>query len=202
MVYRFKVWFENNEDVVRWIDLKPSQTFLDFHKVILDSVSFDQKELSSFYISDGQWKRHFEIMMEDMTQDDSDEALPVILLKDAKLRDYINDPHQRFIFVYDYLANWTFHCELISIEETKTTLNYPAVIKSEGIAPRQREDNKFKLLDDNEFDELAAKILASKGIQNELTAEFGGLEVADNENSDDDDEFSDSENDLSEESDF
>jgi len=137
-----------------------------------------------------------------MTQDDSDEALPVILLKDAKLRDYINDPHQRFIFVYDYLANWTFHCELISIEETKTTLNYPAVIKSEGIAPRQREDNKFKLLDDNEFDELAAKILASKGIQNELTAEFGGLEVTDNENSDDDDEFSDSENDLSEESDF
>jgi hypothetical protein len=35
------------------------------------------------------------------------------------------------------------------------------------------------MLDDNEFDALAAKILASKGIKNELTAELIELEVDD-----------------------
>ena len=34
MIYRFKVWFEDLEDVVRWIDIKPSHSFLDFHNVI------------------------------------------------------------------------------------------------------------------------------------------------------------------------
>ena len=38
MVYRFKVWFENNDEVIRWIDIKPSQTFLDFHNAIQDAI--------------------------------------------------------------------------------------------------------------------------------------------------------------------
>lgn len=40
------------------------------------------------------------------------------------------------------------------------------------------------MLDDNEFDALAAKILAAKGIKNELDQELSELEVDD----DDDDE--------------
>jgi ethanolamine utilization cobalamin adenosyltransferase len=64
------------------------------------------------------------------------------------------------------------------------------LFKSEGKAPRQREDSKFKMLDDNEFDALAAKILASKGIKNELTDELSELEV------DDDGEDEEDENEL------
>ena len=51
-------------------------------------------------------------------------------------------------------------------------MSYPCVFRSEGKAPRQREDSKFKMLDDSEFDAIAAKILANKGIKNELTEEF------------------------------
>ncbi len=189
MVYRFKVWFENNDEVIRWLDIKPSQTFLDFHNAIQDAIGFDKKELASFYISDGKWKRMFEIMLEDMTDgDENEDALPVVTMNQAKLRDYINDPHQRFIYVTDYLANWTLLIELLSIEESSKDLIYPRLFRSEGKAPRQREDSKFKMLDDNEFDALAAKILASKGIQNELTQEFSELET-DATDEDDDDEF-------------
>lgn len=189
MVYRFKVWFENNDEVIRWIDIKPSQTFLVFHNAIQDAIGFDKKELASFYISDSKWKRLFEIMLEDMTDgDDNEDALPVVTMNQAKLRDYINDPHQRFIYVTDYLANWTLLIELLSIEESSKDLIYPRLFRSEGKAPRQREDSKFKMLDDNEFDALAAKILASKGIQNELTQEFSELET-DATDEDEDDEF-------------
>lgn len=189
MVYRFKIWFENNDEVIRWIDIKPSQTFLDFHNAIQDAIGFDKKELASFYISDSKWKRLFEIMLEDMTDgDDNEDALPVVTMNQAKLRDYINDPHQRFIYVTDYLANWTLLIELLSIEESSKDLIYPRLFRSEGKAPRQREDSKFKMLDDGEFDVLAAKILASKGIQNELTQEFSELET-DAADEDEDDEF-------------
>jgi hypothetical protein len=189
MVYRFKVWFENNDEVIRWIDIKPSQTFSDFHNAIQDAIGFDKKELASFYISDSKWKRLFEIMLEDMTDgENGDDDLPVVTMVQAKLRDYINDPHQRFIYVSDYLANWTMLIELLSIEESSKDLIYPRLFRSEGKAPRQREDSKFKMLDDSEFDALAAKILASKGIQNELTQEFSALET-DAEEEEDDDEF-------------
>jgi hypothetical protein len=67
------------------------------------------------------------------------------------------------------------------------------LVKSEGKSPRQREDSKFKMLDDSEFDVIAAKILASKGIQNELTAEFNSLEQEGVDSDDDEDEFSDDE---------
>ena len=186
MVYRFKVWFENFDEVIRWIDIKPSSSFKDFHEIIQDSIGFDKKELASFYISDSRWKRLFEIMLEDMTDGDgdSDDALPVVTMTQARLRDYVNDPHQRFIYVSDYLANWTLLCELISIEESKPNVAYPLIHKSEGKAPRQREDSKFKMLDDSEFDALAAKILASKGIKNDLTEEFNQFGIDEEDETD------------------
>ena len=115
MVYRFKVWFENFDEVIRWIEIKPSSSFKEFHDIIQDSIGFDKKELASFYVSDTRWKRLFEIMLEDMTDGDgdSDDALPVVTMAQARLRDYVNDPHQRFIYVSDYLANWTLMCELV-----------------------------------------------------------------------------------------
>jgi len=188
MVYRFKIWFENQEDIIRWIDAKPSTTFFDFHNAIQDAIGFDKKELASFYVSDAKWKRLFEIMLEDMSDiEGSEDEIPVILMQNAKLREYVNDPHQRFIYVSDYLANWTLNIELLSIADSDPKLTYPNLFKSEGKAPRQREDSKFKLLDDNEFDALAAKILATKGIKNELTAELSELEV-DEDDSEDEDE--------------
>lgn len=188
MVYRFKIWFENQEDIIRWVDAKPSTTFFDFHNAIQDAIGFDKKELASFYVSDAKWKRLFEIMLEDMSDNEgSEDEIPVILMQNAKLREYVNDPHQRFIYVSDYLANWTLNIELLSIADSDPKLTYPNLFKSEGKAPRQREDSKFKLLDDNEFDALAAKILATKGIKNELTAELSELEV-DEDDSEDEDE--------------
>jgi hypothetical protein len=167
MIYRFKIWFEDIEDVVRWVDLKPSHTFLDFHNIVQESIGFDKKELASFYISDNKWRKLMEISLEDMHMGDEDESQqPAVLMKDSRMRDFINDPHQRFIYITDYVANWVLMCELLTIADEQPKKEYPLVFKSEGKAPRQREDSKFKMLDDNEFDALAAKILAAKGAKN------------------------------------
>lgn len=166
MIYRFKVWFEDLEDVVRWIDIKPSHSFLDFHYAIQDSIGFDKKEPTSFYISDDKWRKLFEICLDDMGMSDSENPEPKTLMKDARLMDYINDPHQRFIYITDFLAMWTLNCELQMITEDAPKKKYPLIFRSEGKSHRQREDSRFKMLDDDEFDALAAKILAAKAGKN------------------------------------
>lgn len=164
MIYRFKIWFEDIEDVVRFIDIKPSHSFLDFHNIIQESIGFDKKEFSSFYVSDEKWRKLMEISLEDMKMDENDTSGdPIVLMKDSRVRDFVNDPHQHFIYITDFIANWTLMCELHAIADEAPKKEYPLVYRSEGKAPRQREDSKFKLLDENEFDALAAKILAAKG---------------------------------------
>lgn len=185
MIYRFKVWFEEIEDVYRWIDIKPSHSFLDFHNILQESIAFDKKELASFYASDDKWRKGFEILLEDMGMGEDEE--PKAMMKDAKIRDYVNDPHQKFVYVSDYVANWTLLIELQSINDEAPKKEYPLVFKSEGKAPRQREDSRFKMVDDNELDALAEKILAKK----KATLMEGAEEeyVADAEETDDEDEL-------------
>jgi hypothetical protein len=167
MIYRFKIWFEDMEDIVRWIDIQPSHTFFDFHNIIQEAISFDKKEPASFFVSDEKWKRLFEITLEDMgSVEDDENASPKALMKESKLVKYINDPHQRFVYVSDFITMWTMHCEMVMIADEAPKKVYPLIYRTEGKAPRQREDSKFKLLDENEFDALAAKILAAKGARN------------------------------------
>ena len=50
VVYRFKVMFEDHEDVVRDIEITNLQTFEDFHNIIQSSIGFDASKPASFFI--------------------------------------------------------------------------------------------------------------------------------------------------------
>lgn len=172
MIYRFKVWFEDQEDIIRWIDIKPAHTLLQFHQIIQESIGFDGKELASFFVSDDRWRRLKEIQLDPSANAvNSGDVVyksqtigghQPILMETIKIRELVNDPHQRFVYVTDYATLWTLYCELVSIVEPDAKKTYPSIFRSEGKAPRQKEDGKFKMLDDDEFDALAEKILAAK----------------------------------------
>ncbi|MEY3983773.1 MAG: hypothetical protein RL160_1332 [Bacteroidota bacterium] len=186
MIYRFKVWFEEDEDIVRWIDVQSSNTFLDFHNSILESIGFDKKEPASFYMSDDNWKKRLEVTLVDMGMEESDQAEPKPLMKDARMRDYVNDPHQRFVYVYDFIQMWTLYCELTQILEDEKGKTYPSLFRSLGKAPRQHEGaSRFKIVDDAEFEELAARMIA--GRKGDGPAAEEELLVDDEDDDDDDD---------------
>lgn len=191
MIYRFKIWFEDEEDIIRWIDMKPSHSFKDFHTAILQSIQFEDKEPSSFYLANDRWIKGFEITLMDMGMDESED--PKTLMQDCLLRDFINDPHQKFIYVHDFLQMWTLHIELQSIQEPNPKVTYPFVFKSEGVAPKQNiGSGKFNLLDDTDFDAIADQLLREKGgpvsdIGN--ISDFIDEEDFDEEDEEEDDEF-------------
>jgi hypothetical protein len=189
MVYRFKVWFEEMDDVVRWIEIKPSHTFMDFNNIIQEAIGFDNKEAASFFISDDRWRKISEIKKEKPTHRESDLTgnLDAPLMADTKIRTCVNDPHQHFIYIFDYQVQWTLMCELISIEASNEKQDYPRIYRTEGKPPRQHNDSKFKMLDDNEFDALAEKILAAKGMKSLLVEHEEELLDSDDDDDLDDD---------------
>lgn len=158
MVYRFKVWFEENEDIYRVYDLNPNNSFYDFFKIIIESLSFNLKLDSSFYISDDNWRKGKEINL--LSKDNKK-----LLMSETKLKDHINDPHQKMILITDFNEQWTLLVELQSIQNEIKGINYPLIFKTVGKAPKQNEGtNRFKVVDENEFDEIANKLVANQNV--------------------------------------
>ena len=101
-VYKFRISFEDQEEVNRDIEIKASQTFEDLHFAILQSVGFDSKEMASFYMSDDNWKKGKEISLMDISEGETKTAV----MKDSRLKDFIADPHQKIYYLYDFMAMW------------------------------------------------------------------------------------------------
>jgi hypothetical protein len=160
-LYKFKLTFEEYEDISRVIEIKSSQTFFEFHKAILDSVGFDQKQMASFYMSNDTWKKEQEITLEDMSDDRDENSIPIPTMKDSRLSMFVNDPHQKIVYVYDFIEMWTMHLELVAIEmKEKSGIKYPLCSKSVGLAPKQYDKvQRFGLVDENEFDEITKNYL-------------------------------------------
>jgi hypothetical protein len=134
-LYRFRVTFEDYDDVMREIDVKSNQTFEDLHRAIHQSTGYNSEYPSSFYISNDQWMKGEEITYLP-NQKRIDRRVP--LMDNVKLLSYIDDPHQKFYYTFNFDRPFDFHVELMKIIlEEKAGVVYPAVIKSVGEAPKQ-----------------------------------------------------------------
>jgi hypothetical protein len=135
-VYRFRITFENFEEVYREIEIKSEQTFEDLHFAIQSSISFDAKEPASFYMSNDNWIKGQEISLHERPPRNN---VKCILMRDAALVDWIEDPHQKIYYESDYRSDWTFFIELVKIlPDSDRGKHYPACTKSNGDAPKQR----------------------------------------------------------------
>jgi len=140
--YRFKICLEENEDIFRDIDIKAIQSFEDFHKIIQEAFKFDGKHAASFFVSDDYWRKGQEITLrkEDLPLDEEEirkKVDPKKLMADIKIAKYIEQPHQRFVYVFDPAVQWSFLIEMMRIVEVNNKTNYPTIVKSIGTAPKQ-----------------------------------------------------------------
>ena len=135
-VYRFKITFEDQEDVSREIDIRSSQTFEELHYAIQEAIGFDASQPASFYMSNDHWMKGREFSLQERPPHNDETN---ILMNNAVLRDWISDPHQKFYYVFDYAAQWTFHVELHRIfAADDTRKKYPVCVKITGEAPKQK----------------------------------------------------------------
>jgi hypothetical protein len=206
-LYRFRVTFEDYDDVMREIDVKSNQTFEDLHRAIHQSTGYNPEFPSSFYISNDQWMKGEEITY---LPNQKRKDRGISLMTNVKLLSFIDDPHQKFYYTFNFDRPFDFHVELMKIilDETPGT-TYPAVIKSVGEAPKQfgnvftpaataaAPDEDFDFLNEmaynpedaedfSEVTDIDADLPEEKAAEDEEDDEFGN-EFADDEGFDDDD---------------
>ncbi|MCE3226179.1 MAG: plasmid pRiA4b family protein [Bacteroidetes bacterium] len=141
-VYRFRVSLEENEDIFRDIDIKSAQTFEQFHIAIQEAYKFDNKHSASFFVSDDYWRKNQEITLkkEDLPLEEEEirkKVDPKKLMAETKIAKFIEQPHQRFIYVFDMHVQWGFLIEMVKIAEENPKLNYPVCTRTVGTAPKQ-----------------------------------------------------------------
>lgn len=134
-LYRFRVYWEEDDLTYRDIEVLATQTLLDFHGAILKAYEFDGKHVASFYESNDRWERGRQFSSDVLSNKKDAPALSMMKTPVAAL---IATPNQKFVYEYDPAKQWSFLVELIGIfkdENSKKT--YPLIIRKEGIGPAQ-----------------------------------------------------------------
>ena len=139
--YRFRILTDEQDEFVRDVEIMANQTFLDFHNYLVRLLEFDSNELASFSICNSKWFKLSEITLLDMEVENDDEdddefkkvdKMKTYLMSDARLNTFIEDPHQRLVYEYDFLNLRTFYLELTKILPAEPGIQYPRCVFSEG----------------------------------------------------------------------
>ncbi|MEI6456414.1 MAG: hypothetical protein WCO93_09010 [bacterium] len=147
LVYRFRLISEEIDNFIRDYDILPGQTFLDFHSVIMESMELTHCDRASFFMTDKKYKKDIEISLktekrqvrkydEDLDEIVSQTITPP-LMKKSKLKEYIEDPHQKMIYEFQGKDFHSFFIELFKIIQADNTFSYPRCVKKGGELPKQ-----------------------------------------------------------------
>lgn len=174
LIFRFRVHFEDVDDVERIIDVSAKNTFKEFHNLIQNCINFDNKKPASFFKANDSWRGHEEFCTEPKESAKAAGA--------SELGKFIDDPHQKFLYHYDVQeGNWHLRAEIIKLLQAEPGKIYPNVFKSVGIAPKQFVDPKKIITDPN------AKLLQEaddliKGLTDDMEEETDDEDHGDDEN--------------------
>ena len=156
MIYRFRVILDNDtdDDIFRDIEIYKTNSLEEFHETIVNSFSFINNEMASFYISDNEWNQGEEISLFNF----GDESKETKLMSSVAINQVINNQNNKLIYIYDFLNMWVFLIELIEVAEEIKGVNYPNIIFSKGELPEKAPEKKFEskkdgIVDDGDYED-------------------------------------------------
>jgi hypothetical protein len=189
-ILKFRIYLEEDDSVYRDVAAKHTQTFFQLHEIILKAFEFDNKHAATFYRSNDHWQRGKEISLEKY---DKEYKAPPLLMIETAIGSEIKNPNQKFVYQYDFVKNWWFLVELISVSKDEDSkLSYPALIRTEGIGPSQYGTKGLvgdKLTEIEEKYDLT-KLKLTEG----FSVEGGDDEIKSDEETEESEESSDEEN--------
>jgi hypothetical protein len=137
-VYIFRVLAEEEESFLREIALSEDNTLLDFHIILAKSMNLDDKQLTSFYLTNKQWEKQKEFTLMDMEVDDYtnerevEDSIPIDVMSNVHIGDIIEDPKQRMLYEYNFVRPALFFISLIRTEEEDDHAAFPKILHTEG----------------------------------------------------------------------
>ena len=167
---KFRVLLDTDkqEEIFRDVHISDTDNFESFFKAILNAFEFKGSEIGSFYVSNDDWDKGHEINLLDMSYDDDAIDDPANVMKDATIKNFIEEPDQKFILVYDFMRMWIFLIELIGFDIVSSPSTPGAYLfkESKQWGMKKLMDSDHKLL---KTDDVKIKIKNLKNNLNNLS---------------------------------
>ena len=137
MIYRFRIILDAQEDIFRDLEIEANASLEDFHYAIAQAFGFGGSEMASFYTTNENWEQGEELPLLDMGEGTTPMA-------GKSLDQFFNAENHHLIYVYDFLALWTFFVELMEVGEKQTTMLYPNLVFAQGEVPEEAPEKDFE----------------------------------------------------------
>ena len=134
MVLKFRLISNEQDGFIRDFEVLANQTFFQFHMAIQDNLHFDKTQIASFFICSNNWEKEQEITLFELSDE---ESAKVITMDNALVGDYIQQVHDKMIYVFDVFNERLFFIELVKITKPDTSQHYPLCSFEKGCAPQQ-----------------------------------------------------------------
>jgi len=138
MAYRIRIILDVKDDVIRDLIVDKSINLEELHFVIAKSFGFKGQEMASFYKTDANWEQGDEIPLFDMSEHGDS-----LTMNSCIVADIFKNVGDKLIYVYDFMALWTFFVELSEIKDT-TNDELPILALSFGNVPDEAPEKEFK----------------------------------------------------------
>lgn len=137
MIYRFRIILDAQEDIFRDLEIEANASLEDFHYAIAQAFGFGGSEMASFYTTNENWEQGEELPLLDMGEGTTPMA-------GKSLDQFFNAENHHLIYVYDFLALWTFFVELMEVGEKQPTMLYPNLVFAQGEVPEEAPEKDFE----------------------------------------------------------
>ncbi|WP_407266746.1 IS1096 element passenger TnpR family protein [Tenacibaculum maritimum] len=136
-MYKVRVILDTKEDVIRTFLINENVSLEKLHFAIINSFGFNGQEMASFYRADSEWNQGEEIPLFNMAEAGEGVSMATETLSNALLKE-----GDKLIYVYDFLAMWTFYVEVIEISEA--FIEGAKTVLSVGKVPVKVPEKEFK----------------------------------------------------------
>ncbi len=132
-LYKFRVMYEEDDNIYRDIEIRPSQNFIEFEEAIVKAWGLRAEAETAFFESNDRAQKVKEIKFLKTFKKDGKDMHPVLLM-------FVNNPHQKFLYIHEGKQELVFFIELLQIGKEKSNTTYPVMVKSNGPSPVKKED--------------------------------------------------------------
>lgn len=143
MILRIRVILDVETDVFRDLEIDHKATLEELHLSIAQSFGFAGNEMASFYRSSPQWEQGQELPIIDMGMGDPSQ-------ENTPLDEIFTDQEHHLIYVYDFMALWTFFIEVVEVVEPAPGMSYPHLVFATGEVPEEAPEKTFASNDQHE----------------------------------------------------
>ncbi len=126
---------DERNNVLRQVIVDGESSLFDLHQQLVDYFSLPKGEMASFYYVEGEWEVGREIPIEAFDPKAQPETMLTTTVED------VFSQESRMVFVYDFLALWSFFVERVKLADD---ISEPGLVASVGQLPDSPPEKSFE----------------------------------------------------------